>query len=143
MPKEIKEQRTLFVNLILFGELKELWAKPSPNAELLENEQGLRGKANTIFVGTKSLIPKDIRQELAIGTLYASVYDNSDIPVEMFKDIAPLLIRDWKHEPEICSQCIDQLAVLEDTPKRIIPDSLKWLPAIFPIALWIVTVLLS
>ena len=143
VPKEIEEQRTLFVNLILYGELKEILAKPSPNTELLENELGLRGKANTIFVGTKSLIPKDIRQELAIGTLYASVYDDSDILVEMFKDIAPLLTRDWKHEPEVCSQCIDQLAVLEDTPKRIIPDSLKWLPVIFPIALWLVTVLLS
>ncbi len=143
IPNELEEQRTMFVNLILYIELKEMLTESGPKAELLENEMGLRGKAKSIFDGTKLLILKDIRQELAIGILYASVYDDSDIPVEMFKDIAPLLTRNWKHEPEICSQCIDQLTVLEDTPKRIIPDSLKWLPAIFPIALWVVTVLLS
>ncbi len=143
VPNEIEEQKVMFVNLILYGKLKKILNEQSPIAELLENELGLRGKARVILDRTKSLIQQDIGQELAIGILYASVYDAFDIPVEMLRDIAPLLTRDWQHEPEVCAQCIDQLAVLEDTPKRIIPDSLKWLPVIFPIALWLVTIILS
>jgi len=143
VPNEIEEQKVMFVNLILYDKLKNTLNEPSSFAELLENELGLRGKARVILDRTKSLIQQDIGQELAIGILYASVYDDFDIPVEMFRDIAPLLNRDWQHEPDVCSQCIEQLAVLEETPKRIIPNSLKWLPVIFPIALWLVTILLS
>ncbi|MHA1863612.1 MAG: hypothetical protein ACTSWA_07575, partial [Candidatus Thorarchaeota archaeon] len=142
IPTDSERKKRVMLNICLYHICKDALDNPNPKFLELQQKLHFQERANNIINAIQDLTSADAHTDLAIATFFATLPNTYKLPVEMFNDLEPLLTRNWIADSEDYSLSVNQLEYLEGTPQRIIPDSLRWLPAIIPISLWLASILL-
>jgi hypothetical protein len=143
IPKNETDMNRLLINAILYDSCKLALENASEISKSLEDELGLLKKAQMLLSQIKLLSAPDSRAVITQALFYSGVVDYADLPRTILMDLRPLFKRGLTKNDDLLEMSLSQLESIEATPKRALPDSLKWMPAIYAVSLWIVSIFLG
>lgn len=114
-------------------------AHTKKTANLIE----LVNRATKEVESMQTLSDERCRTSIAKAHLFATMVEDSILPYELISDILAVESLPSAKKNNIVDYCTARLHEIDETPKHVIPDSLKWLPAIYVLCLGLAALLLG
>lgn len=103
----------------------------------------LINRATKEIESIKTLSSEKCRSSIAKAHLFTTMVEHSILPYELISDILAVESLPSEKREIMVDFCTDRLHEMDETPKHVIPDSLKWLPAIYVLCLGLAALLLG
>ena len=143
IPTDTIEFNQFFTNALLFDLCKGLLEDATELDKSLEAEFKLQHRAELLLSEVVSFSSPESRSLLGEAILYSSILEDADLPNLKLMYRETLFKQGLQGNGTLFQLSVNQLQAVEDMPKRPIPDSLKWFPAIYAVALWVTSIFLG